>query len=69
MTPPFQKDEKEEDELLLDDEGVMDNELDLEVTLDDVEELEEEENAGHKLQTFDPNADDDIYASGAYFDE
>lgn len=47
----------------------MDNELDLEVTLDDVEELEEEENAGHKLQTFDPNADDDIYASGAYFDE
>ena len=69
MTTPFQEDE-EDDELLLDDEwGVDDEDLDLEVTLEDVEELEEEESTGHRVQTFDPNADDDIYTSGAYFDE
>jgi len=42
----------------------------LEITLDDVAELEEEENIGHKVQTYDP-ADDgvDNYFDERYFDE
>lgn len=42
----------------------------LEMTLDDVAELEEEESIGHKVQTYDP-ADDgvDNYFDERYFDE
>jgi len=62
MTTPFPEDE--EDELLIDPE---DN---LEVTLEDVENLEEEENTGHKVQTFDPSDDGvDNYFDERYFDE
>lgn len=73
--------EDEEDELLIDgtvdadDAIVLDDETDsevddLELTLDRVEELEEEENIGHKVQTYDP-ADDgtDNYFDERYFDE
>jgi hypothetical protein len=73
MTTPFQEDE-EEDELLLEDitdineDDIEVNEL--EITLDDVEELEEEENAGHKVQTYDPSDDGtDNYFDEKYFDE
>ena len=72
MTIPFPEDE-EDDELLL---GTLtgadeddDNELE-EVTLDDVEELEEEASIGHKVQTFDPEDDGvDDYFDERYFDE
>jgi len=64
MTTPFMEDE-EEDELLLDDADLTG-----EITLDDVEELEEEANTGHRVQTYDP-ADDgtDNYFDEQYFDE
>ncbi|MDD5376717.1 MAG: hypothetical protein PHH16_01235 [Candidatus Gracilibacteria bacterium] len=73
MSTPFPEDE-EEDELLLDtildgdEDDIGSNEL--EITLDDVENLEEEENTGHKVQTYDP-ADDgtDNYFDERYFDE
>ncbi|EKD29964.1 MAG: hypothetical protein ACD_78C00199G0006 [uncultured bacterium (gcode 4)] len=73
MTIPFPEDE-EEDELLIDsaldwdEDDIETNEL--EITLDDVENIEEEENIGHKVQTFDP-ADDgvDNYFDERYFDE
>ncbi|MDD5197530.1 MAG: hypothetical protein PHN60_01580 [Candidatus Gracilibacteria bacterium] len=72
MTTPFPEDE-EEDELLLgtvdiDEDDIEANEL--EITLEDVENLEEEENIGHKVQTYDP-ADDgtDNYFDERYFDE
>lgn len=79
MTTPFQEDE-EDDELLADDITLPiedDDDLlldedddDLEITLDDVEELEEEENAGHRVQTYDPNDDGtDNYFDERYFDE
>lgn len=75
MTVPFQGDE-EEDELLpediLDPDDIDELLLDdpLEVTLEDVKELEEEENTGHRVQTYDP-ADDgtDNYFDEQYFDE
>jgi len=67
MTPLFSEDE--EDELLLaDSTGTEIDEL--EITLDDVEELEEEENIGHKVQTFNPDDDGtDNYFDEKYFDE
>lgn len=73
MTIPFPEDE-EEDEILLDNSTDIDEDdieaNELEITLDDVEELEEEENTGHKVQTF--NSDDDgvdNYFDEKYFDE
>ncbi|NCP77010.1 hypothetical protein GW819_03820 [Candidatus Gracilibacteria bacterium] len=67
MTTLFSEDE--EDELLLEDS--TGTEIDeLEITLDDVEELEEEENIGHKVQTFNPDDDGtDNYFDEKYFDE
>ncbi len=79
MTTLFTEDEEDEvllvpavetDEALVwDDEGAEETD-DIELTLDRVEELEEEENAWHKLQTYDP-ADDgtDNYFDERYFDE
>lgn len=73
MTAQFQDDE--DDELLLDkivqendEDDIEENER--EITLEDVEELEEEESIGHKVQTYDP-ADDgtDNYFDERYFDE
>lgn len=73
MTEPFQEDEEE---LLIadpmDDEteiGVDDID-DREVTLEDVKVLEEEDNLGHKLQTYDATNDGtDNYFDEKYFDE
>jgi len=67
MTTLFSEDK--EDELLLEDS--TGTEIDeLEITLDDVEELEEEENIGHKVQTFNPDDDGtDNYFDEKYFDE
>lgn len=80
MTTLFAEDE--EDELLLvpivetdediisDDDESPEADDDGELTLDRAEELEEEENIGHKVQTYDP-ADDgtDNYFDERYFDE
>lgn len=70
MTIPFPEDE-EEDELLLDGVPDIGDEEDFEaVTLDDVEELEEEASIGHRVQTFDPDDDGvDNYFDEKYFDE
>lgn len=63
MTTPFTKDD-ECDELLLDED------ITGQITLDDVEELEEEANTGHRVQTYDPNDDGtDNYFDEQYFDE
>ncbi|MFA6090463.1 MAG: hypothetical protein WC774_01660 [Candidatus Gracilibacteria bacterium] len=68
MTTSFIEDE-EEDELLLDDEIDLEDE-DGEITLEDVEEMEEEANAGHRVQTYDPTDDGtDNYFDEKYFDE
>lgn len=73
MTIPFPEDEEEDEILLSDITDVEEDDIEaneLEITLDDVAELEEEENIGHKVQTFDP-ADDgvDNYFDEQYFDE
>lgn len=69
MTTPFAEDE-EENELLLDDEWTLDEDDDLEVTLEDVEEMEEEKSTGHRVQTYDPMDDGtDNYFDEKYFDE
>lgn len=70
MTIPFPEDEEEE--LLLDsvtdEDDIEANEQ--EITLDDVEELEEEANTGHKVQTFNPDDDGvDNYFDEQYFDK
>ena len=68
MTTPFIEDE-EEDEILLDD-GIDIEDDDLEVTLEDVEEMEEEESTGHRVETYDPTDDGtDNYFDEKYFDE
>lgn len=74
MTTPFQEDE-EVYELLLEKDIDTEDEEDIEaneteVTLEDVEELEEEESVGHKVQTFNPDDDGtDNYFDERYFDE
>ncbi len=81
MTAHFEEDE-EIDELLLDDDISLDLDDDIilddalidgvipEITLDDVEVLEENENIWHKVQTFDPEGDGtDNYFDERYFDE
>ncbi|MDD2891628.1 MAG: hypothetical protein PHQ95_01565 [Candidatus Gracilibacteria bacterium] len=69
MTTPFSEDEEEDDDLLLEDMTDIDDE-EVEITLDDVEELEEEDNTGHRVQTFDPDDDGtDNYFDERYFDE
>lgn len=74
MSTLFQEGE-DEDELLLEEEVSMDDEegadeAELEISLEDVEELEEEENIGHKVQTYDPSDDGtDNYFDERYFDE
>lgn len=74
MSTLFQEGE-DEDELLLEEEISMDDEegadeTELEISLEDVEELEEDENIGHKVQTYDPSDDGtDNYFDERYFDE
>jgi hypothetical protein len=81
MTAQFEEDE-EIDELLLDDDINLDLDDDIilddalldgvipEITLDDVELLEEDENIGHKVQTYDTEGDGtDNYFDERYFDE
>lgn len=52
----------DEEEAVVGDDG--------EITLDDVEALEEDENTGHRVQTYDPNDDGvDNYFDERYFDE
>lgn len=55
----------------LPDEEELDEDLDLEsMPLEELESLEEEENTGHRLQTFDPDDDGtDNYFDEKYFDE
>ena len=74
MTTPFQEGEDKDELLLEEDISLMDEEgtemSEVEITLDDVEELEEEENIGHKVQTYDPSDDGtDNYFDERYFDE
>lgn len=59
---------KKEDEVK--DELLLDTDMNLEVDLDDLKEMEEEENMGHKVQTYIP-ADDgvDNFFDEQYFDE
>ena len=58
--------EEEDEDIVLDGtEGLLDGEL----TLDDLEELEEDANSGHRVTTFDPGSDGEAYFDGAYFDE
>ena len=65
MTAPQQEEDKD-DLLALDLLGEEGGEL----TLEELEELEEEDTAGHKVQTFDPNDDGvDNYFDEKYFDE
>lgn len=74
MTISFREDEEEKNKLLqdspLDSEDIDIPENSLEIALEDVEELEEDENIGHKVQTFDPE-DDGVnnYFDERYFDE
>lgn len=51
------------DETLIEDE-------DMELSLDELEEVEEEENEGHRVQTFNSEGDGtDNYFDEQYFDE
>lgn len=70
MAIPFPEDE-DEDELLLDGIDDMDEEDEsVDVSLEDVEEIEEEEGTGHRLQTYNPEDDGvDDYFDERYFDE
>jgi len=67
--PTLLTEDEESDDLLSDDS--IDSEDDIwEMTLDDVVEIEEEENIGHKVQTYDPAHDGvDNYFDERYFDE
>ncbi len=53
------------DEDLAEIESVDDGEL----SLDALEDIEEDENAGHRVVTFDGRDDGERYFDGAYFDE
>jgi hypothetical protein len=65
MTDPNQDEDADEDVVLEGAEGVLDGEL----SLDDLEELEEDANAGHRVTTFDPGSDGEAFFDGAYFDQ
>ena len=65
MTATFAEDDEEP---IVDGDPIFDEE-NPEISLDDVEELEEEENTGHRVTTFDASNDGESYFDGAYFDE
>lgn len=69
MTAPYDEDMADEDDVEGVPAAILSEDDDAELSLDALEEIEEDENAGHRVVTFDGRDDGERYFDGAYFDE